>query len=96
MIKIYVDVCCYWVHKYNQCALYSTEIDTIKATISPKFINKDSYISFNNNKYYPNSEGSSRYFANRAKGLMIKNLSGKLYCSIGEKMYLLINLNESE
>jgi len=71
------------------------EIDTILSVISPRVINKGSCISYNNNKYYPELEGERRYFPNRTKVLVVKSLSGKLYCSIGEKMYLLIKLNES-
>ena len=101
----------YYIQKYNQqFALqldnrknvfqmqeYLEKLDTILAIIAPRKIQSGCFIKYNNKKYFPyDSNGDKKLFNKNVKCLVIKILTGSLYCNINDNIYVLEEVKEFE
>lgn len=73
------------------------KLDTILAIIAPRKIQNGCFIKYNNKKYFPyDSNGEKKLFNRNVKCLVIKTLTGSLYCNINDNIYILEEVKEFE
>ncbi len=68
------------------------DIYNVLCVRSPSIINSGSCINFQNKVYYPAIDNERKYFDFRTKALVFKTLDNKLYVTIGNEIYNLIEL----
>jgi len=81
----------------NNTSVFETVLNTddiynILSVRAPRIINSGSCINFENKVYYPAIDEDRKYFKHRTKVLVCRTLDDKLYATIGDEIYNLIEL----